>query len=136
MTWREDLHRLFAEHGVPLAPGALDGERVKKPRGEQAARRRRMNDDTRALTIRAAARRLGVARPTLQRLIDAQRIRVVPWVGRTAGTVPAGGRVRIPASEVERIAEEGIPTLPEPPRAKAAQPKPRVPGKRIRDLPY
>jgi excisionase family DNA binding protein len=132
MSTMDDLRHLL---GVQLAPGALDGEPTKKPRAERQDRRR--NGDARALTIRSAARKLGIARPTLQRLIDDERIRVVPWIGRTAGTVPVGGRVRIPASEVERIAEQGIPTLPEPSRkAKGAQPKPRAPGKRIRDLPY
>ncbi len=114
---------------------ALAAARAGLP--DQSWRRphRRPNDDARALTIRAAARRLGVARPTLQRLIAEGWVRTVPWVGRVAGTVPVGGRVRIPAAEVERVAQEGIlPEQAEPKKARAAPTGTALP--RIRDLDY
>ncbi len=138
MTTNESIRRWFEAAGQPiLAPDALDGEPKKKPGTEHREERR--NDDARALTIRAAARRLGIARPTLQRLIAEGRIRTVPWVGRVAGTVPVGGRVRIPAVEIERIAMEGI--VPEqagprtePKKARAAPAGTALP--RIRDLDY
>ncbi len=138
MTTKESIRRWFEAAGQPaLAPDALDGEPATKPRNERPRERR--NDDARALTIRAAARRLGVARPTLQRLIAEGRVRAVPWVGRTAGTVPVGGRVRIPAVEVERVAQEGIVPEQAGPRAEPKKGRAAPAGAalpRIRDLDY
>jgi excisionase family DNA binding protein len=57
--------------------------------------------DARLLSAREAARRLGVSRgKTIAALIDSGRLR----------TVTVNGRVRIPASEVERLAREGFDT--------------------------
>ena len=50
-------------------------------------------------TVRLFAQRLGISQRTVWRLIAAEKIRTVRvWIGR----------VGIPASELERIAEHGI----------------------------
>lgn len=97
------------------------------------ARRPRRNLNARLLTKRAVARLLGVDRGgTLERWIRDGSIRVVQ----------VGGRARIPRSEVDRIAEEGLPGpsgAPPPPRrrgrpsGRSHPPRPGV-GDRIRSL--
>jgi hypothetical protein len=63
-------------------------------------RPRRRNQESRLLTKRETARRLGVDRcTTLEDLLRNEHLRAVPY---RAG-------VRIPASEVERLEREGIP---------------------------
>lgn len=59
------------------------------------------------LSLREAARRLGVDRgTTLAELIEQRRLRVVH----------VNGRPRIPAAEVERLAQEGFDTSTSPPK--------------------
>jgi hypothetical protein len=72
-------------------------------------RPRRRNQDSRLLTKRDAARRLGVDRcTTLETLIANGHV----------ATVPAGREgVRIPAGEVERLERDGIPDPDRQPRA-------------------
>jgi hypothetical protein len=130
--WRDEHRRRLAyrggELGLALHVAAQHGIRLG-----QAAPKGRSGADPLALTLTAAARRLGIAKEHLRRLIDEQRVRTVRWPGRTAGVVGSAGRIRIPLSEVERIAQEGFAPVP---RAKAPQPKPRAPHLRIKDLPY
>jgi excisionase family DNA binding protein len=79
-------------------------ERVEKQLERLAAAvevlaRQRNRDDRRLLSIATAAQRLGVSRNTTMRyLIQDRRIR----------TIKLNGRVRIPASEVERVEAEGF----------------------------
>lgn len=73
---------------------------------------RRVHPLAAALTKREAARRLGIDRSTLEALIRRKIIKVVPWTGQTGGSVGEGARVRVPRSEVERLAEEGIRSTP------------------------
>ncbi len=94
-------------------------------------RQRKMNSEL--LSKKEAARRLGVDRATtLEGLIALGEIK----------TVPFNGRVRIPLAEVERILNEGIPTVDAPrPRirrpAHASTPTSfESPGEKIRRLKF
>lgn len=94
-------------------------------------RQRKMNSEL--LSKKEAARRLGVDRATtLEGLITAGDIK----------TVPFNGRVRIPLAEVERILNEGIPTV-DTPRPRIRRPiragTPELsesPGEKIRKLKF
>jgi excisionase family DNA binding protein len=57
------------------------------------------------VSIRRAARLLEVNRATLAKLVQRGEIRTVPWGS------PGRGRYRIPRTEVERIARQGLPDL-------------------------
>jgi hypothetical protein len=57
---------------------------------------------------------LGVQHGTVARLVGEGRVRAVPWLGR----------IRVPRSEVERLAREGLTTTGRRPRARQV----RVPG--------
>lgn len=95
--------------------------------------RPRRNLDAKLLTKRAAARLLGVDRAsTLARLIHDGSIR----------TVQVAGHTRIPASEIDRLAEDGLPDpsgVPQRTRRRgrppgsSRPPRPGV-GDRIRSL--
>jgi excisionase family DNA binding protein len=95
---------------------------------EERPRHRRPRPDARLLSQREAAHRLGVDRnTTLVDLIRTGQIR----------TVEVNGKRKVPASEVERLAQEGFDTSqPEPkrraPRARGASA--RKPGDAIRAL--
>lgn len=89
---------------------------------------RRSNPHAQLLSQREAARRLGVDRnTTLVALIRTGQLR----------TVEVNGKRKVPASEVERLAQEGFDsTMPEP-RRRAPRPRPagsRSPGDVIRAL--
>jgi excisionase family DNA binding protein len=130
--WRDERERRLRYHGgevgYALHVAAQHGIRL-----EQQQARPRASGDSLALTLTAAARRLGVSKETLRRQVHEGAIRTVKWVGRTNGAVGPAGRVRVPLSEVERIAQEGFGPVP---KAKAPQPKPRASHQRIKDLPF
>jgi excisionase family DNA binding protein len=77
-----------------------------------------------ALSQREAARLLGIDRGrTLRALIDAGRLRLVPW----------GSTQRIPLVDVQRVAEEGWTTSTgSPGRPRAAPTRARRGGRRAR----
>jgi hypothetical protein len=104
-------------------------DEVRKLRAELARERRPR--ERAALSLRDAARRLGIDRGgRLRDLIDARVIQTIPW-----GT----GGVRVPAREIERILAEGLPdsSSRSKPRRRAAR-RAAVPpagvGARIRAL--
>ena len=73
---------------------------LEKLEAHQEHKERRRNLDSRLLTKRAAARLLGIDRSTtLERLIREGSVRTVPY----------GEGTRIPASEIARLEDEGIP---------------------------
>jgi hypothetical protein len=129
---RDEYRRRLEYHGdelgLALHVAAQHGVRLgqPEPKGQSGA-------DSLALTLTAAARRLGIAKEHLRRLIEEQRVRTIKWPGRTGGVVGPAGRIRVPLAEVERIAQEGFGPVA---KAKAPQPKPRALHQRIRDLPY
>ena len=78
--------------------------------------RRHMDDGT-PLSRAAAARVLGIdLKTTLAPLIEARKIRTVPWTR---------GEVRIPVSEIRRLQRDGIPAVETP---KTSMRAPRVPA--------
>jgi excisionase family DNA binding protein len=86
--------------------------------------RRLGKSDRRLLSKREAARRLGIDRnTTLRDLIDGGEIR----------TVVIAGRVKIPASEIERLCE---PAPAKPPKSIDSRRPDRDPGRAIRALPF
>ncbi len=89
--------------------------------------RRRRGADAAVLSKRQAARRLRIGKEYLDELIGAKVIR----------TVTVNGQLRIPAAEVERHAEQGLPSLEESRLARApTKTAGRAPksGSRIRDI--
>ncbi len=63
-----------------------------------------------------AENELGMRHGSMADLIRQGRVRWVPWLGN-----PGRGRVRIPRSEVERIAREGLTPTGRQPRARKAR---------------
>jgi excisionase family DNA binding protein len=88
---------------------------------------RRRNPSTGWLSARAAARRLGIGRDTLARLVQA---RIIP-------RVPRGERSAFRAADVEALIERGY-TLPSGRKAMRRRPieTNAAPVQRIADLPY
>ena len=90
--------------------------------------RRRPNPHAQLLSQREAARRLGIDRnTTLVALIQTGQLR----------TVEANGKRKVPATEVERLAQEGFDSTMPKPRRRAPRPRPagsRSPGDGIRAL--
>src|ERR1700687_2249859 len=93
----EELKEAVRANGDDVFRTLADLRRARHEIMEAVRRRRPAKPEARLLSKRAAARRLGVDRgTTLQTLIDRGELR----------TVSVAGRVRIPASEIERF-EEG-----------------------------
>jgi len=66
--------------------------------------------NVRLLSMHGAERRLGVGHGSLAQLAKAGRVRVIPW----------GKRLKIPITEVERLAREGVPESRRRPRVRRA----------------
>jgi excisionase family DNA binding protein len=95
--------------------------------------RRQRKTGAELLSKKEAARRLGVDRATtLEQLIASGHIK----------TVPFNGRVRIPLAEVERVLNEGIPSMDtvrpkaRRPMKTATSPRSESPGAAIRNLKF
>ena len=78
-------------------------ERIERLLEQLVGERRRRGSEAALLSKRAAARRLGIGRPYLDELLAAKVVR----------SVLVGGRPRIPAAEVERLALQGLPVAEE-----------------------
>jgi len=70
--------------------------------------RRLVPGDTLALTPTQACRALGIDKHALATLVAEGTVRTVPWRGTYRGAT-RGRRWRVPRSEVERLAAQGIP---------------------------
>lgn len=93
--------------------------RIEARLDQQARTRPRRSEPCRLLSLRAAAKMLGVDRgTTLRELIDAGHVH----------TVVVHGKTKVPASEVERIEREGTSRRAPPPRP--AQKVTQLPARR------
>ncbi len=110
--------------GGQVVQYSLAHEPVKQT-GVQPRQRRRPSTDALALTPAQTCRALGIDKKTLGALVADRTIRTVPWRGVVSGAT-TGRRWRVPRSEVERLAADGIPQPGErPPRRRGAPRKPR-----------
>ncbi len=105
--------------------------RIERAIATRAAPERRRHVAAGILSHRATARRLGIGRDTLARLIEAGEI----------ATVPKGERRGFRAADVEALIERGWKLgSPEKPAPKRTRRRPvktdAAPVQRIRDLPY
>jgi excisionase family DNA binding protein len=90
-----------------VAKATKSVKRIRGLRGTSTPRAAATKPDARLLSAREVARRLGVSRgKTIGVLIDTGKIR----------TVVVNGRVKIPASEVERLTREGFDVTRSAPR--------------------
>lgn len=68
------------------------------------------------LPFNQAARKLGMRKEELRRLVRDGKIQTIPWVGKKTP-------FRIPASEIARVQREGIPSVAAAPTPKRGRPK-------------
>lgn len=99
-----------AECGDPL-PDVLRVRLLLEHATRPSARGAPATLAVRALSLNAAARRLGRSKTTIRRLQHEGAIRAVPWPGKKA-------KDAFPLSEIERIEREGVVVRPPPPPPK------------------